>query len=55
MVVKRAEEQTDWEICIRGVLRVFQETTELDFSKHLFSNHLTLPLGRMPDRSASPG
>jgi hypothetical protein len=37
------------------VVLIIQETTERDFSKHLFSNHLTLPSGRRPNRSASPG
>jgi hypothetical protein len=37
------------------VVLLVQEITELDFSKHLFSKHLTATSGRRPSRSASPG
>jgi hypothetical protein len=37
------------------VVLIIQETTERDFSKQLFSNHLTVASGRRPNRSASPG
>jgi hypothetical protein len=37
------------------VVLINQETTELDFSKHLFWKQLTVPSGRRLNRSASPG